>query len=371
MKNRKLAIGIIVVVIGVLWYLGTQKRSDTGEPSSKEYGNVLTYDSDKTMEGDYVIKGDEKIILKNGAQLTVGGNFALQGALECENGPIKLIVKGKMLIDSIIQCNRAEDISGAGIGVALVAQGGALITEKAVIISNGHIQVVDNSEKLATTKEELEKLHDEAGKNSGVGLRIGPLTNDGKVSLNTIQIFPQNIQIYTKKIFSNFNIFSVYSASAQEQAQDIWEHVVANTVNLGGTWVVGEGEAPPRDIAIPTPPKNVNKIILNFNFGKDAKVTLNDIKITGPDGRAGKDGEKNCDSKGANGEDAFRFLVAASNLTINNFDLNLGSGGTGGNSETETNCEHGKAKGGDGGRAGNFKMIATENFTIEGLFNIY
>ena len=371
MKNRKFAIGIIVVVIGVLWYLGTQKKSDTGEPSSKEYGNVQTFDSDKTVEGDYVIKSDEKIILKNGAQLTVGGNFALQGALECENGPIKLIVKGKMLIDSIIRCNRADDISDAGIGVALVAQDGALITEKAVIISNGHIQVVDSSEKLATTKESLDKLYDEAGKNSGEGLRVGPLTNDGKVSLNNLQIFSRNIRLNTKKILPNFNIFSAYSASAQEIAQDIWGNVVANAVKIGGTWVVGKGEAPPSDIAIPTPPKNVNKIILNFNFRKNAKVILSDIKITGPDGRNGKDGEISCDSKGANGEDAFRFLVVASNLTINNFDLNLGSGGAGGNAETAENCEHGKAKGGDGGRAGNFKMIATENFNIEGLFNIY
>ena len=47
-----------------------------------------------------------------------------------------------------------------------------------------------------------------------------------------------------------------------------------------------------------------------------------------------------------------RFLAQAPILTVNNFTLNLGSGGNGGKAETKKDCDPGVAEGGQGGKAG-------------------
>ncbi|MDP2629107.1 MAG: hypothetical protein Q8P45_00175, partial [Candidatus Harrisonbacteria bacterium] len=140
-------------------------------------------------------------------------------------------------------------------------------------------------------------------------------------------------------------------------------NIVRNVI-LRGNWYVGDGGTPPGGLNIPEPPKGVKKVILNFNFGDDGNVNLEDFYLIGPDGRAGEDDSGSCSVSGKKGEDGFRMRVKAANVTLNSFTLELGDGGSGGMAETGKDCENGVATGGAGGQASNFKITAVGKIEI-------
>lgn len=346
--------------------------------------NVSIIDADTTVAGDYAVAEGAKVILKNNAVLTVTGNLTARGELACDGGALRIVVKGTADFEHTVRCTRPESglpEGDIGSGILIVAGKGLVFGKNATIVSNGHVQIVDSAEKLATTQESIETLYADAARDSGGGPRLGPFIPKETVGKKSgAVIVPARFSFAPgapEEILASSGGWNfVKRASAQgapAPCVDQNGNVVANCVRISGNWVMGSGTPPPPGVNVPTPPKGVNHIILNFNFGPNQEVHLADFSLSGPDGRPGTDdnaGDK-CITQGGNGEDAFRLNVRASNIIINNFNLWLGNGGRGGNAETGKDCDPGRATGGKGGGAGNFKMSASGDFAIEGAFNIY
>src|SRR3989344_5861332 len=95
---------IILLLIGGAYYI-YNSGLDEG----------VVYASDTTLPGDTVINSGERITLKDGATLTVEGNLNINGDLECDNGPLNLVVLGSVSAGGQITCQ------GEG-GLNIIAQ---------------------------------------------------------------------------------------------------------------------------------------------------------------------------------------------------------------------------------------------------------
>lgn len=375
MANSKNALFWLVIVIiiggGAIWWFMTKEE-------------VTVYASDTTLSGDYTLVEGEKIELQNGATLTVDGHFFVDGGIECSKGPLNLVVKKGLKVNGYLYCDRGETMpdNDIGNGVSLVVTEGIEFTSDSALVTNGHVQLVDDTSNLATTQEKVDEIFADAADDSGAekeGFRMGPFIP--VESLDEITYTPTSSnktgeqillpEINQLSLLDQVRQVAIPDVHAQVPATDATGAPVADTVKIGGKWVVGDPSAPPpKDLEIPTPPKNIKKIILNFNFGKNNSITLANWTLTGPDGLIGATVTGSCDVEGGPGNDAMRLNVRAANIEINNFTLNLGNGGEGGVGETSKDCDPGNAKGGVGGKAGNFKMIASSNFDITGAFNV-
>lgn len=380
-RNITYLILIGIVIIVAAFYLLSRDKA----PEEIEDIVATEYSTDTTLTGDQTMPAGEKTLLKNGAILTVNGNLTLDGSLECENGPLNLVVNGKLTVSGTLNCDRGESIpnGGMGNGIGLVVTDEIEFTDDSVLVTNGHVQLVDDASNLATTKEKIDELFDDAADDSGAeteGYRMGPLIP--LESLDDITFLPNVLETSEKQILLPQDVELSFLGKVQNSlipethalevpATDSTGTPVPDAVRIGGRWFVGNpGVAPPKNLNIPTPPKNIKKIILNFNFGPGKTMTLSNWTLTGPDGHIGDSDTGSCDVTGKKGHDAMRLNARASNITINNFTLNLGNGGEGGTAETSKDCDPGTAKGGDGGSAGNLKMIASQNFQITGAFNL-
>ena len=364
-KSIKIGLGLValVVLVGVAWY---SFRGGGGLPT-------LTFESDQTLAGNYSVPLGTKVIVKNGATVTINGDLLVQGLLTCEGGPLNLVVSGQFKVERAVECARPETLpqGDVGNGIVVVAQSFDVGAD-AVVVSNGHVQFVTDASKVATTQEEIEKIYEEAATYRTTEQHLGPLTPLEQIPPGTPGR-PVSTAIKLAPVVVNQPWWSPlwHVAQAQEPATDIEGNLVPNTNRIRGTWVVGDPTQPlPFDLKISTPPKGINKIILNFNFGANG-MELSDFELTGPDGRAGKDESGKCTVTGGKGEDAMRLLAQASNIKVANFDLHLGAGGTGGSATTSKDCDPGVATGGAGGSSGNFKMVASAKFEITGAFNVY
>lgn len=146
---------IIVVVGGLIWYLTTQRIK------------VSTIDSDTIIGGDYTIEEDERTVVRNGSILTVKGNLTIEGEISCEEGPLNVVVEGDLTVNSKLTCNRpeAELAEGdIGAGISLAVAGSVDFSKDSEIVTNGHIQIVDNQDNLAKTKEEIDEVFEEVVK---------------------------------------------------------------------------------------------------------------------------------------------------------------------------------------------------------------
>src|SRR3989344_2506558 len=305
--NKTIIYAVIGLVVagGLFWYF---------------FGRIETtmISSATVIEGDYNIEDRQRIIVENGSEITVNGDLNLKGEINCEGGPLNLVVRGDAVIDNKLVCSRPEEVDDIGEGISLVVGGNLTVGDSAVIASNGHVQIVADASDLITTQEDLEKLYDDAGKDSGTGPRLGPFTYEN---------LRKDVSLKMSKVASlDDSIFLAHGAEAQVP-RDKDANPISNVI-ISGNWVIGEGGAPPSGVDVPKPPKKVKKIILNFNFGNNGNVELRDFHLLGPDGRDGKDDiDQSCSAHGEKGEDAFRMRVIAQNITLNNFRLELGDGG--------------------------------------------
>lgn len=353
---------VLLIVVGLGWFFYVDKIV------------AQTIDKDTTINGDYTIT--KRTVFKNGARLTVTGNLDVQQELDCVNGPINIAVNGNLSVTGNINCIRTKQelvTDKVGNGLSVSAAGSINFDKSVKVTTNGSVQLTDSPAKIVTTQDKIDAIYNNVGVDSGSGKRVGPFVASAKPSSSApygVVVadaqMPQTVipELVVPEIHhTDFNFFNV----AQAQVPPIVP------VQIGGTWIVGDGKIPPGQIVVPTPHyfDNVNKIIVNFDFGPDHNVRIQDLDLTGPDGLGGpSDIGGNCEALGDDGKDAMRLNVQASNLTINNFDLHLGSGGNGGDAKTGTSCDPASAKGGKGGQSGNFKIIGADNFDIEGAFNI-
>ncbi len=267
--------------------------------------------SDTVVKGDYAVEKGQRIALAEGATLTVEGNLDIEGRLSCQAGPLRVIVQGDLNVSGEIVCD------------------------------DGDIQLVERKELLAVSAEQIGDLYEEAAKDAGGGQRVGPFKGEEEQARSD------------STNFSELNPSDVSKFSFLIKAQ-----AASHTAVVTGKVAVG------------TPPPGVKRIVV-FNFPTAAGLQIKDLELEGPAGRPGADDKGvSCTAKGKDGEDAFRFLAYAGNLTVNNFTLKLGSGGKGGDAETTKDCDPGMATGGASGQSGNFKMIAGNEFKITGAFII-
>lgn len=328
------AIVIVIIAVGVFYYL-----------SRNVYKETVVYSADTRIAGDLIVKKGEQTTLLKGITLSVEGNVEVSGSLACKDGSLIVVAEGHMTINEEVRC---EQGATNGLGIMLVAKGGFTMTSQARIVSDGNIQIVDTKEELATNQEAIDRKYQEASHDSGPGLRVGPFVGES-AGLGSFEP-----AIEEKTILNN--------------------DAKALTKGIFGTNVAFAQANPPVVIAgkmtVLAPPPGVKRIVI-FAFPNASGITLQDFELTGPDGRKGADDKgASCDAKGKDGEDAFRFNAYAPNMSVNNFTLNLGSGGAGGDGETTKDCKPGRAQGGNGGSSGNFKMTGASSFSIAGSFLI-
>lgn len=324
MKKRILSAVIILVGLGLIWF-ALRKPAQT-------------ISADTTVHGDYSVAAGKKVILEKGAVLTVDGNATIQGELSCQDGLLNLVVKGNLDVEGKLTCHSGNN--GVS-GIAAVINGSVVIGARSEISSDGSVQFAQSEQSLATSPDQIEKLYADAATPGGSGQVIGPL-GEGRAQAS-LPAAQNNFAVASTA--QRVGFFSI----AQARAAD-------TTVVVGGK------------ITVPTPRPGVRQIVV-LNFPDATKLEIKDFELSGPAGRDGQsDIGKSCNARGKDGEDAFRFLAYANNLTVNNFTLNLGAGGNGGNAETSNACDPGMAQGGAGGKGGNFKMVAGNNFQITGAF---
>lgn len=334
MKKKYLYIAVIIVLVIIalvaFWYFKLRNKSK--------------FASDVNIEGDYVVEEGEKLILEGGAKLIVRGDLIVKGEIICEDGPLILEVSGIVLIENKLECDRGQELAenDPGLGISIVAEAGIETTASSQIITNGHVQIVNNKEDLAVTKKDYQELYEEASRDSGEGNRIGPFVSPKKATNPSLNIATR---VSSKMLASLGSIFKT-------------PVVHAAMLRLSGTLIVN------------TPPRGVNLIIL-WRIPNIEGIVFDDFTFIGPDGNDGKDGPIDCFSEGEDGQNAMRLLAYGSKIIVNKLTLNLGSGGNGGTGTTHMNgCMDAKAIGGDGGKSGDFKFIASEEFTINGPFVI-
>lgn len=327
---------VIIVIGGLAWYF--------------LYENTIVIESDLNIEGDYAIEDGSKVILKNGAKLIVGGNLDVSGRLICENGDINVSVDGDVNIQNDIMCERdniADDQEE--MGISIIAKGSLTTGNEAEIVTTGNVQIVEKAEDLATTQEQIDEIFEDIGQDTGDGNRLGPFIDEELISQGDILIGEH------AQVSSNSTPLLVEAGiikTAHAQARRVYNlHNGAIIVN-------------------PQIKKKKRIIILNLP-GID-EVSIQNFAIFGPDANSGDDDTDKCTVNGKDGDNAMRFTALAPNIRINNFALHMGSGGDGGNAVTKKDdCDHGKATGGNGGKAGNIKMVTSQGFNIEGKFIIH
>ena len=340
MKKQYLYLVLIVfVILAVVWYLNQRVT-------------ITSIDSNTIVTGDYTIQEGERVTINNGSILTIEGDLVVKGEIVCQNGPLILVVNGDATIENKLECERGAELKegDVGFGISIVVRDSLNIAKTAKIITNGHLQFVESLDRLATTKEQIEELYEEAGRDTGEGNRLGPFIKKEDISNLSFQdnFLTRNL---AEKDSNQNPILSFFETQKAEAA--------GRMVNIRG------------EVNIKTPPRGV-KVIVVMRFPNSDGFNFVDFWLTGPDGRKGKDDKnKSCDAKGDEGQNAMRLFVRAPNINVQDLTLELGSGGDGGDAVSKKDCDPGKATGGEGGKAGNFKIITSKSFDITGIFTIY
>jgi len=315
-----------------------------------EFIETARYDTDTVIEGDYAVLSGEQTTLANNARLTIMGDFTVDGAVACDAGSLTVVVQGMTTLNNTLSCVAEDGEADEARDILLVAKGGLTMSEDAYLTAAGNVQFT-NSEDAVLSAEELVRAYDDVENVSPVGQSIGPFTNSEETTNTSGATSLNNILRFARKIV-DLHSMTLFAREAHAQGASI------PAVIRGRMQVV-------------TPPKGVKQLVV-FNFPNTPEVQISDFELSGPDGRAGASDEgANCTAKGEDGEDAFRFNAVAPNLKVHNFTLSLGAGGAGGDAETSADCDPGSATGGNGGKSGNFRMIGTQQFSIDGAFVIH
>jgi hypothetical protein len=336
---------VAVVLIAAIYFVLNRKET-------------IVIDTDTTILGDYVVNDSQRLVLANGAILTVTGSMAVNGELDCQGGAIQLRIGEEFQVRDSLRCvSDSKQPSASGI---TVSAGSFLFDKTSTVVSDGSIQMVDRPESVLSAAQ-LEEVYADTEKDSGVGVRVGPLSaTDGNQVIVRAPTATQVAESDLQPLLHS--VFGVQTAQAQDG--------VAPVVISGRWQIVGKGGLPPYDLDVQTPDDSIQRVVIYFNFGKNGDARLQDLTLSGPDGHHGKNAQDTCSAVGNPGQDAMRLNVQAPRLTINNLKLTLGNGGPGGKAITKQDCENASATGGKGGKPGNFKLVATESFQITGAFEI-
>lgn len=341
---NKLLLGLIVVValIGGIWY------------TTRSHATIVA--QDMTVQGPYTTKDD--LTFKDGAKLVVKGDLTVSSALACDGGALSIQVDGNATINGTLACDVANGTDGSAQSISMVVKGKVTFSKDAKVYANGNVQIVSDASRLKLTAAQVNALYDEASKNSGGPVRVGPFIQGASTQVSG------SVKTSSAEVPAILSYFVGVAHAQAGQPMDKGGNVVPNVV-IAGTWHIGDGTPPPEGLQIPKPPKDVHKIVLNFDFGGGGNMQIHNFELYGPDGRDGdSDENQSCNARGKDGEAAMRMMVNAGSIDIDQFTLGLGNGGNGGVAETKKDCDPGTATGGRGGESGNFKMIAEKDIQI-------
>jgi len=251
-KTMLLGLSVLVLLVliaagGYFWskYGSTKIPAPLPKPLLTSIDTISTYDKDATLKVGLNLPADQQANLQNSITLTIWGDAILHGVLACENGSLNLVVKGNLLVDNLLQCYRPETLPGddIGNGISIVVTGNVTFTEKAVIATNGHVQIVRSADQLISSTKALDTFYADAP-DAG-----------------------QNCQFRVSKILQNI----------PDKTPPHGEFLM-----FGGKWLIGDIGATPR---------SASKIILNVNFGSEKVFFFKDFVLASPDGPDGKSGK--------------------------------------------------------------------------------
>ncbi len=359
MKKYILGVMVLVFIGGGAWWLI--------KPRGAPFASVI--EKDTVMHGDYIVPAGQSMIVRNGAKVTIQGNVDLQGVLQCEDGPLMLVVEGNATFAGTLTCNREEGslaFDDPFLGIALVVKGDLEFKSTSVVTTNGSLQIVDDEGELALTPEKNRYWYEDANDETGSGEHMGPLTLQGALLPRMSVVGPKRLQLPFVR--------TAYAASEAQAAVIAQGH----RVWIGGRFNVwlpprkvpqvprGAGGAEPllRDFLL-HPPEQPQVVLFRFPHARE--LIFFDTTIQGPEGRAGIDDiERSCVAHGGDGKDAYRFTMWAPSIIVQGtFQLMLGNGGRGGDASTKKSCDPGVALGGKGGQPGNFKITWENKFEFK------
>jgi len=188
-------VALVIIVAAIFWW-----QFKTSE---------IIYNSSTELEIFNVPVG-QTVVFKDGPTITVKGDTVIDGELKCDDGPLLLTVEGKLTVNGKLTCALDDGVSedNLGNGINIVAKGEVEFNSSAVVQTNGHLQLVDDENKLASTQEAIDQLYNDAGEDSGEGLRIGPMIPidlaPGQVAFSNnkqAQVLYPNIYVNLLKIF--------------------------------------------------------------------------------------------------------------------------------------------------------------------------
>lgn len=329
----------VLLIVLIVWYLH----------------RTLVISTDTTIQNNFTIAAGKEVVLKDSARFLVTGDMTIDGTLICEQGTLPITVGGKLRINGTIAC-ALTDTSPAPLGVAIsIAASNIEFGSSAIVAANGHIDIVTDKSQLLSSPESILRAYQETESDVGLTPRIGPFTEKNPTRALTLgDTTKRQEKLFTQEEDSLFTPLLIKTALASG----------VPSLVLRGVWHIGDGTLLPSGLEIPAPPKGVNNILIHVDM-PGGLMKIENAHLIGPSGRDGEDDNaKDCSAQGQNGENAFRLRVNVGKLSINDFRLELGGGGNGGNAETAKNCTPGIARGGSGGEAGNFKMTAEESISI-------
>ena len=335
MRTKRSLIGFSIVIVfligGYVWY---------------QSGRPTVFSSDMVIAGNYTIRAGEEVILRHGSMLTISGDLTVNGTILCDEGTLPLRVYGNLTVNGTLSCalTNKSIFRTPHVAVAIIAKH-IEFGKDSTLIANGHVTIASDASWSLETEDAIRDVFAETASETGEGARIGPLTDSTIIERTHIRAWDND--------------------SKQENQSAKTDERSAARALLGGTWHIGYGGLLPSGVVAPAPPEGSGNILLALNLGPNGSLAVHDFHLTGPSGSKGQDTiGVQCDARGGAGGDAFRMRFSAGDVSLNNFTLELGNGGTGGNAITKNDCVNGSAQGGDGGESGNFKITATQKIVV-------
>src|SRR3989344_9378728 len=170
-KNIRLTLShakymILAIVIILLAVLGYRQFFATQIISADTTLTNFTLDKLKTL------------IVKNGAKLIFEGTATIEGTLQCEGGQLYIDANNDLTVSGSIICNRNEEEVSRGepsVGIILIVRERAEFTKDSYLVSNAHVQIVEDPKLLLTSQEDFRNVFSDTAADTGSGIRIGPL----------------------------------------------------------------------------------------------------------------------------------------------------------------------------------------------------
>lgn len=321
--QRRILVGVAalaaLVIIAILW------------PRDVVWDGENRIASDTTVAGDVKVAPGARVVLQNGAKLTVRGKLEVSGILTCESGGLFVEVGGALVVNGSLACDQG-DRAVPGSGISIVAAGDVTFSRDAQVETTGSVQLVGSEDQLKRSAADVQALFDEIARDTGDGVRIGPF-------------LPEKRGSAVRSGLASLGHSGVNAAGGIAQQGQ------AGTMRLSGRWKV----AGPFTWIQPSNVRNVE---------------LGDLSMTQPSGPDGESVRLRCPvAQAGDGGHAGRLYIRARETlrVYAETKLALGSGGAGGDAVAMGfGCwPLARAIAGHGGDSGNLKLQAGGAIRIE------